>query len=88
MRECRLVGAEPVPNWSLTITRDQDTDDQPVNGNDTSHNDGNNALDQQIRAQDTHGADTDTGLGRSVGSSQACLKRRRREVVSLHQDRT
>lgn len=28
-------------------------------------------LDDEIRAQDTHGGDTDTRLGRAVGSAQA-----------------
>jgi len=34
---------------------DQDRDDETVDTNDTSHDDGNNVLDDQVRAEDTHG---------------------------------
>lgn len=47
---------------SLDITRDQNGNDETVNGNNTGHNDGNDTLDEQVRAKDTHGRDTDTGL--------------------------
>lgn len=53
------------------IVGDQDSNDQTVNGNDTSHNDGNDVLDDQIRAEDTHGRDTNTSLGGTVGSTKA-----------------
>ena len=53
------------------IVGDQDSNDQTVNGNDTSHNDGNDVLDDQVRAENTHGRDTNTSLGGTVGSTKA-----------------
>jgi len=49
----------------------QDGDDETVDTNDTSHNDGNNVLDDEIRAEDTHGSDTNTGLGSTVRGTKA-----------------
>lgn len=51
---------------SLDVTRDEHTDDETVNGNDTGHDNGNDTLDQEVRSKDTHGRDTDTGLGSTV----------------------
>jgi len=53
------------------IVGDQDGNDKTVNGNDTSHNDGNDVLDNQVRPEDTHGGDTNAGLGGTVGSAEA-----------------
>lgn len=36
------------------------------NGNDTSHDDGNDTFHHEIGTQDGHGRDTDTGLGGTV----------------------
>lgn len=51
---------------------DEDGHDETVDTNDTSHNNGNNVLDDKVRAEDTHGGDTDTRLGGTVGGAQAC----------------
>lgn len=40
-------------------------------GNDTSHNDGNDTLDEQVRSEDTHRRDTDTRLGGTVRGAKA-----------------
>jgi len=50
---------------------DEHGHDETVNSNDTSHNDGNNVLDDQVRAQDTHSRDTDTGLRGTVRGTKA-----------------
>lgn len=55
----------------LERVRDKHRDDEPVNGNDTGHNDGDNILDEQVGAENGGGADTDTGLGGTVGSTKA-----------------
>lgn len=56
----------------LKIVGDQDGDDETVNTDDTSHDDGDNILDNQVGAEDTHGRDTDTCLGSSVGGAETC----------------
>lgn len=55
----------------LDVTRDEDGDDETVNGNDTGHDYGDDTPDEEIRAEDTHGGDTDTGLGGTVRGTQA-----------------
>jgi len=55
----------------LEVVGNQDGDDETVDTNDTSHNDGNNVLDDEVRAEDTHGGNTDTRLGGTVGSTDA-----------------
>lgn len=55
---------------ALDVTRDEHTDDETVNGNDTSHDNGNDTLDQKVRSEDTHGRDTDTGLGSTVRGTE------------------
>lgn len=55
----------------LEVTRDKNRDDETVNGNDTGHDDGYDTLDEEIRAEDTHGGNTDTGLCGTVGGSEA-----------------
>lgn len=55
----------------LQTIGDKDRDDETVNTNDTSHNDGNNVLDDQIGAENTHGSNTDAGLGGTVGGTEA-----------------
>jgi len=55
----------------LQTVGDQDGDDETVDTDNTSHDDGDNVLDDQVRAEDTHGADTDTSLGSTVGGTEA-----------------
>lgn len=50
----------------------QHSNDQTVDGNDTSHDNGNDRLHDQLGPHHRHGGDTGTGLGRSVGGSQSC----------------
>jgi len=55
----------------LKVVGDQDRHDETVNGNDTSHNDRNNVLDNQVRPENTHRRDTDASLGGSVRGAEA-----------------
>merc|ERR1712000_338437 len=55
----------------LQTIGDKDGDDETVDTNDTSHNDWNNVLDDQIGTEDTHSSDTDTGFGGTVRGTQA-----------------
>jgi len=55
----------------LQTVGDQNGDDETVDTDNTSHDDGDNVLDDQVRAEDTHGADTDTSLGSTVGGAEA-----------------
>ena len=46
--------------------------DETVNGNNTSHDDGNDGLHDELGVHDTHGADAHAGLGSAVGSAKVC----------------
>lgn len=50
---------------------DQDGDNQPVNGNDTGHNDWDRVLDKQVWSENTSGTDSDTRLGGTVRGTEA-----------------
>jgi hypothetical protein len=71
----------------LQIVGDEDRDDETVDTNDTSHNDGDNVyccqrrlsrtsgnrrrtLHDEVRSENTHGSDTDTGLCGTVSGTQ------------------
>ena len=54
----------------LTPRGDEHRHDQPVNGNDTSHDDGDDGLHDELRAHDGHGGDSDSTLGGSVGGTE------------------
>jgi len=56
----------------LQVSGDQDRDDQTVDGNNTRHDDGNDALHHEIRSEDTHGRDTDARLGGTVTGTDTC----------------
>ena len=57
----------------LTASADDDGDDQPVDTEHTSHDDGHDRLHDQLRTQDTHGSNADTGLGCAIGGTEACI---------------
>lgn len=56
------------------VTRHEHTDDEPVDTNDTSHDDRDNGLHDELGVHDTHGGDADGGLGRSVSGTKAFAK--------------
>lgn len=47
--------------------------DETVNGNDTSHDDGNDGLHDELGAHHGHGGDTRSGLGSSVGGAEGYM---------------
>ncbi len=56
-----------------TILDDDNRHDHAVDTQDTSHNDWHGRLDDEFWLEDTHRADSDTGLCASIGSSQVCV---------------
>jgi hypothetical protein len=58
-------------NLLTQIVCNQDRDDQPVDTNDTGHDNGDNVLDNQVRSEDSHSTNTDTSLGGTIGGSEA-----------------
>ena len=54
----------------LTSSLENDGNNKAVNAENTSHNNGNEGLEDQILSQDTDGGDTNTSLGGTVGSTQ------------------
>ena len=54
----------------LTFSVQNDSHDKSVDTQDTSHNYWDDGLEDQVWSEDTHRADTDSGLGSSVGGSE------------------
>ena len=57
-------------NSILTSGLENDGHNKTVNTQDTSHNNGNEGLEDKLGLQDTDGGNTDTSLGGTVGSTQ------------------
>ena len=53
-----------------TFLDDDDGDDHTINTEDTSHDDWDDGLHDKFGFEDTHGADSDTGFGGTVGGSK------------------
>lgn len=53
------------------VVGDQDRHDQTVDTNDTSHDNGDNVLDDQVGTEDSHGAHSDTGLSGTIRGTEA-----------------
>lgn len=64
-----LVEGVVVGGW-VQGPGNQDSYDQPVDGNDTRHDNGNDGLHDELRPHHWHGGNTGTWLGGSIGSSQ------------------
>ena len=54
----------------LTLALVDNSDNKAVDTEDTSHNAGNERLEDKVVSEDTDGADTDTGFGGSVSSTE------------------
>ena len=54
----------------LTLSIEDDCNDESIDTEDTCHNNGYNRLEDQVWLEDTHAADADTTLSGSVGSSK------------------
>jgi hypothetical protein len=55
---------------SLTLSLVDDSNDKAVNTENTSHDTGDQRLEDKVVSEDTDGADTDTGLGSSVRGTE------------------
>ena len=54
--------------WSPYV--DDDGGDEPVNTEDTSHDTGDQTLEHEVGSEDTDGANTNAGLGSTVGGTE------------------
>jgi len=63
-----LVGG--VLGGLVELLVDDDGGDKTVDTEHTSHDNGNDGLHHQLRSEDTHGHDTNTGLGGTVGGTK------------------
>lgn len=55
-----------------TSCADDDSNDEPVDAQHSSHDHGDDGLHDQLGPHDTHGCDTHARLGRAVGGTKAC----------------
>ena len=63
--------AHKVNFWkALTLALQDDSHNQAVNTQDTSHNNGNERLEDKLVLEDTDRSDTHAGLGSAVGGAQ------------------
>ncbi len=71
-----IIGLDFREGWTcwwerrLTGTSDEDADNESVHTENTSHDDGDNRFEKELRLEDSDGNNTDTGLGSSVSSTQ------------------
>lgn len=56
---------------SLDTSTNNDGNDETVDTDDSGHNDGDDGAHDEVRLHDSHGGDTDTGLGGTVSSTEA-----------------
>ena len=78
----------------LTFVGDEDRDDETVDGNDTSHDNGNHRLHDEVGPHDTHGCDSHTTLSCAICCPQTCVedgaveremgREGKRELISGH----
>ena len=61
---------------SLTLVSDQYRDDETVDSDDTSHDDWNDRLHDEVWSHHTHGCNTNTTLGSTIGSTQSYVEGR------------
>lgn len=54
----------------LTFVSNQYWDHQPIDSDDTSHNNGNDRLHDEVRSHDTHSCNTSATLCSAIGSTQ------------------
>ena len=58
----------------LTSCTDNDCDNQTIDTQDTSHNNGDDGLHDELRAHDTHGGNSNTTLCCAISRSEAYRK--------------
>ena len=58
-----------IRKW-LTLSLENDTNDQTIDTQDTSHDNGNEASDNQVRTKNTSSGKTDTSLGSTISGTK------------------
>jgi hypothetical protein len=59
----------------LTLSLENDGDDQAIDTQDTRHNNWYDRFEDQLWLEHTHACNTDSTLSGSVGSSEVCIRR-------------
>lgn len=59
----------------LTSALEDDSDDETIDTEDTSHNNGDDGLEDEVGLEDTHAADADARLGGTVGSTEVYTRK-------------
>lgn len=65
---------EPLVQWHnrIQVGGDEDSYDETVDSNDTSHDDGDDVLHHEVRSKNCHSGDTNTRLGSTVTGTNTC----------------
>lgn len=66
----KIVGKRPLYGFQLTLSVEDNSDDETIDTQDTRHDNRYDRLEDQIWLEDTHAADADTTLGSTVGSTE------------------
>ena len=61
-----------------TAARDEDGHDEAVNGHDTRHDDGNERLHHNIRAESSDTGNGDAALGSAVSRAESCANKKKK----------
>jgi len=72
---------------SLTGAGDNDGNDEAVDTKDTSHDHGDDRLNNQLGLEDSDGADTDTRLGSAVSCSHVAENKCRNDAHAAEEER-
>ena len=71
----------------LTGVGDNDRNDETIDTQDTSHDDGNNRLDNELRLEDSNRANTNTGLSSTVSGAHISENERRHDAHAAEEKR-
>ena len=75
-----ILSRERKKEGQLTLGRRDDGNDEAVNAEHTSHDDGNDGAHYKLGAHDTHGSHADARLGSAIGGTEVCKERKEREA--------
>lgn len=73
LKKCNLL-VQCVFAWFVESTGDEDSHDQSVDSDNTSHDNRNDRFHNQLRSHDTHRSDSSSRLGGSVGSTESYIE--------------
>ena len=69
-----FVSIEVFVGFSGDLLEDEEGDNKAIDSQNTSHDNWDDGFEDELRLEDSHGGDSDSGLGGSVGSSQVFLR--------------